>query len=825
MKALHVVLLLLILAIVGSLIVLLGDQGETPGARVPVLQADTAPLVSMKPRVVTDVAASRLESTAVDLAAPVPVATEAAAEAEVVAQAAPATVSGVVLGPEGQPVPGAEVLGWSTDSPRFGQAGGDDPPDLQSIADAQGRFTMEQLGPAFLLSARAPGMVCRWLARGEVPPGADVDGIVLELEVARTLSGRVIDQGGQPVAGVTLVARSGGTTWSSDGSYDTGIDGVSRSDPVSLRGVAGPDGHFALGPVASTSYHLAVSHEPWLPYSRHCRAEESPLEVRLTRGVSLSGTVMNGDGVPVAGAEVSLRVTAMQGQGVRRSTVTDGQGGFHLEGLLWSLPAEEPSSGGLFSQLGSLFGAGSEPDAAAETALMVAAAGHAIQVLQNVAIPADGQGHVNVWLDPERVLAGQVVDEQGEPLAGAPMSLIGDRLVTYSHTSFGRPTTWEWVLDVDETVTDAQGRFRFEQLYDGHFEVRVSDPDDRDLTMVVSERSGNEGVLIRLDSVAMRGVALRGSVQDALTGEPIEHFSATAMRQTETGSSGSPREIHDAGGYFELTGLDSGELYLSIRAPGYAPWLSPTEFFEVGEHVFDVDLMPGRSLQLRVVDEAGAAVSGANLVFLDDQDERLYVTQGSIRMNQVNTGSTGETEVFGLPAGPVWVVASIGGSPLGVAAGNRQFFDLIAPLPGTHELVVASPPPPRRLTLIVLGSAQPHADEFMSHTGAPPTSLSDAMADPSRWPLGTRLEARVLHQGAQIAEGSLWPTDGGSYEFSAQAGATSSTAKVPWPLMGLTLWELPLEVELTAPGYAPRTVKLPTGPDELAMIVTMVQEG
>ncbi|MFT7464896.1 MAG: protocatechuate 3,4-dioxygenase beta subunit [Pseudohongiellaceae bacterium] len=827
MKTLHIVLLLFILAIVVSLIALLSDDSETAEVRAPVLLVDTAPAPPAEPLVGSAVAASPLEARAGASASATLVATESIAEDEPVALPAPATVSGVVLGPEGQPVAGADVLGWCTDSPRFGQAGGDDPPERQTTTDSQGRFTVEQLGPAFLLSAQAPGMVCRWLAKGKVPPGAVVEGLVLELDVALTLSGRVIDQAGQPVAGVELVASSWGAIWSSDGRYSTGVEGVSRSDPISVRGGAGPDGFFALGPVASTGYHLAINQEPWLPFGLGCRAEDSPLEVRLERGVSLSGTVMNVDGAPLAGAEVSLRVSllapAVPGQGTYRTTVTDGEGGFLLEGLLPSIPAEEPSSGGLFSGVAAMFGGASEPKATTESALMIAASGHAIQVLQPVDIPDDSQGHVDVWLEPEQVLAGQVVDAQGTPLADAPMSLIGDRMVTYADTSFGRPTTWEWLLGVDETITDAEGRFRFEQLYDGLFEVRVRDPENRDLTMVVKERSGNESVLIRLDSQAMRSVVLQGRVLDALTGEPIEHFNATPMRRTERGFSGSGREVHDVEGRYELTGLDPGELYLSITAPGYAPWQSPTEFFEVGDHVFDVDLIPGRRLQLRVVDETGAPVPGANLVFLDDRDELLDVTQGSVRLNLVNAGSNGEVEVSGLPAGPVWVLANTKNSPLGLSADSRQLFNLSAPLPGVHQLVVASPPPTRQVTLVVLGSAMPHADEFMSDSGTRMTSLAQAMADPSRWPLGASLEARVLHLGTQVAKGSLRSLEDGSYEFSAQAGATSSTGKPPWPLMGLSLWELPLEIELTAQGYAPRTLKLPSGPEELAMIVTMVQ--
>lgn len=904
MKSLHVVLLLLVLVVAGSLIALLSEYAESPVAGAPVVVGGTVPAVSADPGGDVDVPASRLEAGAVLSATPALATAPASAEAVLLgmvvtgldklpvadvlvlatmagpertvqeartdsagvarfvfdrtvvvtrlevlpgprssralqhphvllqpgmtreielALPTPATVSGVVLGPEGQPVAGAGVLGWCTERPQFGQADGDDPHDRQTTTDTQGRFTLEHLGPEFLLLAQAPGMVCRWLAKGEVPPGAEVDGIVLELDFARTLSGRVIDQAGQPVAGVPLVANSGGTAWSSDGSYNTSIEGVSRSDPVSVRGVAGPDGLFSLGPVASTRYHLAVKHEPWLPFGQGCRAEDSPLEVQLERGVSLSGKVMDVDGVPLAGAEVSLRVSAMRAQGTYRTTVTDAQGGFHLEGLLSSMPAEQQPSGGLMSRLGSLFGAGDEPEATTETALMVAAAGHAIQVLQPVAIPADGQGHVDVWLEPEQALAGKVVDQQGAPLVGAFISLIGDRVVTYADTSFGRPTTWEWVLDVDEAYTDAQGHFRFEQLYDGLFEVRVSDPDDRDLTMVVNERSGNEEVIIRVDNQAMRGVVLRGSVLDTLTGEPIEHFSATAMRRTETGSSGSPREIHDTAGVFELTGLDPGEMYLSISAPGYAPWQSPFEVFEMGEHVFDVDLMPGRSLQLRVVDESGALVSGAKLVFLDDQDEVLDVIQGPVRMNMVNTGSNGEAEVSGLPAGPVWVVANTRDSPLGMAVGSRRFFNLIAPVQGVQEIVAASPPARRHVTMFLMGSAQPYADGFVSDTSVATPSLAQAMADPSRWPLEANLEARVLYEGAQIARGSCRRLEDGSYEFSTQAGATSSTGKPPVPLIGLTLWELPLEIELTAEGYAPRTLKLPAGVDELSMIVTMVQ--
>ena len=105
-------------------------------------------------------------------------------------------VEGTVLGPDHQPVPNAEV--FYGEGRRYGNA----VPAMKT--DAKGRFTLGiKRGTVTSLTAQCPGF---GPAGQAIRVGPEPQQITLTLQRPRTISGRVVDRAGRPIAGATLVA-------------------------------------------------------------------------------------------------------------------------------------------------------------------------------------------------------------------------------------------------------------------------------------------------------------------------------------------------------------------------------------------------------------------------------------------------------------------------------------------------------------------------------------------------------------------------------------------------------------------------------------------
>ncbi|MEM7517872.1 MAG: carboxypeptidase-like regulatory domain-containing protein, partial [Planctomycetota bacterium] len=74
------------------------------------------------------------------------------------------TLRGTVVDRSGQPVPRARVLGWCIPNDEF-------PHHREVVADAEGRFVVENLGPRFVLKATSESLVCHRGLRGELTEG------------------------------------------------------------------------------------------------------------------------------------------------------------------------------------------------------------------------------------------------------------------------------------------------------------------------------------------------------------------------------------------------------------------------------------------------------------------------------------------------------------------------------------------------------------------------------------------------------------------------------------------------------------------------------
>ncbi|HVT60600.1 MAG TPA: carboxypeptidase-like regulatory domain-containing protein [Thermoanaerobaculia bacterium] len=276
-----------------------------------------------------------------------------------------AGVSGRVLTPLGDALPGAEV--WL-----FGKAA-----QGSATTDGAGRFRLLTIDPA---SERVE-VSHRDYARVSLPVHLHGGENQLELTAGERLypiAGRVFASDGQPARGVKL-----------------------RLGPLQSIEEVSSDGGFAFPPVASGSYILSLDQieqedagDTYLPVPVEVHAAAvSGLAIHLTRGGSISGSVLGLS--PQERAEV-YRVYLGHPRFGPRTSLVDPEGRFSIAGLLpgeWSLAV---SSG-------------------------------ARSASARVTIPpGDSARLLDLRFPPAYPLSGRVLGPDGEPVAGARIE-VGQR--------------------------------------------------------------------------------------------------------------------------------------------------------------------------------------------------------------------------------------------------------------------------------------------------------------------------------------------------------------------------------------------------------------
>jgi hypothetical protein len=117
-------------------------------------------------------------------------------------------IAGTVVNSQtGQPVKGAVVT--LRGRVQFEKGTPEAPKSREALTDAGGRFSVDELpSGGFTVSAEKNGYVTTWVAGGELTVGPSKDGVAVSLTPLGVISGRVMDEEGEPVvfASVRAVA-------------------------------------------------------------------------------------------------------------------------------------------------------------------------------------------------------------------------------------------------------------------------------------------------------------------------------------------------------------------------------------------------------------------------------------------------------------------------------------------------------------------------------------------------------------------------------------------------------------------------------------------
>lgn len=362
-----------------------------------------------------------------------------------------APLSGLVRDGADRPVAGAAIRAESIDGSRPGAGPRG---SLTTASDANGAFRIAdaEYDRPYRLTVRAEGF-----------PGTVVDAPPLERGVAaaplrivltkgRRTSGRVVDTDGAPVAAAEVRLRR---------PPETGrrilFDRLDATEPATTD----EQGAFHLPPVSSGEYEARIVHAEYIAGGN--RRVEVPRgegtfdlgSFTLVPGGKIHGVVSDPEGLPVPGATVEFsRYGPDRDQ--ERTTTTNLDGTFHLAGLPHDL-----------------------------VDLDVRAEGFAPLTLRG-ARPDTGEP-ILIELQTGATLSGRVVDDAGNPAAGASLRLDPDE------QTLTRLGGWSSVDYFKRTGRD--GRFRFENVGAGTWTLEAEDGAAKARLEAIELTTGTERVV------------------------------------------------------------------------------------------------------------------------------------------------------------------------------------------------------------------------------------------------------------------------------------------------------------------------------------------
>ena len=456
-------------------------------------------------------------------------------------------VTGRVVDKAGRPIAGASMRWYTGEAAKDADQAGQFVSSRQGInrlgivrTDRDGRFRIGAEAGAGLLEAAHPTFLVGF-ARGVVPNGGELT-LDIVLDTGAKLAGVVLDASNNPVPGAEVIVTK---------------PGISHQqmfmDMYRFRATTDRYGEFAFSGLERDTFSLAAwnreSASELVDVDLREDAEQTGIVLELTRTGTITGTVIDSAGQPVANAQVGFFIAAQ--------TAT-APAGLSLDKYIPSLQANPRAQGvtiagedGRFS-IGGLGDGEYEVMARRPNALSVAPVFGETQI-GKVRPGSD----ITLKLRALGSISGRVVGENGAPVQGVSVAIAGWQGATTSYPP-GR-------------TTEPDGHFSIPEVPEGKYGLKftgasVIDSSSKTGVEVVGSKNTDVGT-IRVAS----GIGRKGIVVDA-NGAPFE--TATVVMQL--GSDRTFEDVTDDHGRFDVPVVAPGTV---IRARAYtqevaAEWIS-----------------------------------------------------------------------------------------------------------------------------------------------------------------------------------------------------------------------------------------------------------
>ena len=413
---------------------------------------------------------------------------------------------------------------------------------LQATTNAEGIAHFEYALPEsssrrfFSVTAHREGLVPladRWnyAPSSPTPP----ERLRFQMEKATTISGRVLDQNGQPLADAVVVLSVKKSYPKSRQWVDVNYEST-RTDARGHWSFTGVPEQPDSVELASYHYLCLTEHasfylEPFKPLSA---LRDGSAVLRLRRGTLIEGTVLSPDGRPVADAEVYY--------GEER-------------GFGNSIPPVKANAQGKFTL-------GIKPGT---HATLIALAPGFAPTLERTKV-GEASLRVHLTLDRAHSVRGRVVDPAGKPIAHATVGVYWSGPDRSPGSSFGSAIT-------HKLTTDDDGRFDWKEAPGSgvHASVHADGFASKENLALASD--------VDHKIVLIPPTAVKGRVVDRETGQPLPRFSLTLAAAWKPGDPfiwQGGRDLEEAAkkapGSFEYTTSRPAHQYLvRVQADGYLP--------------------------------------------------------------------------------------------------------------------------------------------------------------------------------------------------------------------------------------------------------------
>ncbi|MGD0542326.1 MAG: hypothetical protein ABSB33_12495, partial [Tepidisphaeraceae bacterium] len=435
------------------------------------------------------------------------------------------------------------------------------------IPSGQGaNFTVRIKGKAYV-PKRLQWASYRPELEGEVPAG-----YTIEMEHSTKVSGKIIDDNGQPVAGAFVYVDF--TKKYSNPHEQIDLSPYNQTRPIR----SGEDGNWIyngappdcdeIGLTAWDYKHVTGDFWNPQPFSPVSKLYDGTVVFTLHRGLTVEGVVLDPQGSPMAGASVAI--------GQQRGSSN-------------AIPAQNTDDSGHFSY---------QFDPGQQVILTIQARGCAPEMRQFMM----GQRNqsLSIQLSKPHRISGKVVNASGKQVRDANVNL----------------ESWRGFSTIDPRFrTDSGGYFHWNEAPADSVTVNVNARGLRGVEhqVLVPDQEN----VIKLGSVSQ----VRGIVTDAQTGKPIENFRITfgilrnPDRPVNWQRGWNPGTTTTGGGNFFFTDIFSYPgIAVRIEMPGYMPVESRIIKPDEGDVTLELKMKPAKDIVLTIHAPDGKPVAGATAV-------------------------------------------------------------------------------------------------------------------------------------------------------------------------------------------------------------------
>lgn len=502
------------------------------------------------------------------------------------------------------------------------------------------------------LDGKYAAMSIRWNPeRGDTIP----EQFTLRLQPAIEIGGVVEDDQGQPVKGAEVNISS------------IGSPGDIAEPPVNYRGntsaITDDSGRWRAGGLAAGTPALRINVRHPAFTSTQRMTDSAPgqhqgdrismndllagsARIQLSGGHTITGTVVDASSRPIAGA--TLTIGDAHSYAGRKPTATDASGRFEFKGIrpgrqLVAVRAEGYAPAFVWRGIG------------------------------------EEEGPVNFQLKPGHTYSGRVTQPDGKPVGGA----------------YVRVAQWNGMSHLDEiTNTDPEGYYRLNSLPESGlvFNVhRVGYITSSGLKAADDPKQNN--------FILKPIVAVRGTVVDATTGEPIPVFTVVPGESLAVNGDGfrnwqTYQKVGGRDGHFtfEFTQSRSPQV-LKIEADGYLPQVSEPVSAEDGPKELQFKLVKGSGPVGVVVLATGQPAPGIKVAYVADGlwahiVRNDFVTGGGQEAPLFTTDATGQFRFSPKLDGRLLVAASpLGYGEVPVDPATTEYRIVLQPFGGIRGIV------------------------------------------------------------------------------------------------------------------------------------------